>query len=202
MTITTKTINELLTSLAAKQPTPGGGTVAGILAALSSSLGQMVLAYTQGKSKYKEHEKLHSDCSNFLRAASNEAILLAEEDIKAYKALNSLWKLEKDNPQRVASWDATLDRAIEVPMKTMELSNRILITLQTLVGKTNAMLSSDLVIAAILAESTARAASLNVEINLQQLAKGEHRDTLQTQTVAMLADCKTICKSIEDACRV
>ena len=58
MTITTQTVNELLTSLAAKQPTPGGGAVAGILAALSTSLAQMVLAYTEGKSRYKEHEKL------------------------------------------------------------------------------------------------------------------------------------------------
>ena len=200
MNIATQSMNELLAALAAKQPTPGGGAVAGILAALSTSLGQMVLAYTEGKSKYKEHAKLQTDCANFLQSASDEAIVLAEEDARAYKALNALWKLEKDNPKRIASWDDALGHAIEVPMKTMELSNRILITLQTLVGKTNAMLSSDLVIAAILAESAARAASLNVEINLQQLAKDEHRDTLQTQTVTMLADCKTICKSIGDAC--
>jgi formiminotetrahydrofolate cyclodeaminase len=200
MTITTQTVNELLTSLAAKQATPGGGAVAGILAALSTSLGQMVLAYTEGKSSYKEHEKLQIDCANFLRAASDEAIVLADEDTKAYKALNSLWKLEKDDPKRVASWDDALGRAVEVPMNTMELSNRILITLQTLVGKTNAMLVSDLVIAAILAEAAARAASLNVEINVQQLEKNEHRDTLQTQAATLLADCKTICKSIEDTC--
>jgi formiminotetrahydrofolate cyclodeaminase len=200
MTLNTQSVNELLSSLAAKQPTPGGGSVAGLLAALSSALGQMVLAYTEGKNKYKEHEKLQTDCSNFLRAASDEAIILAEEDAKAYQALNSLWKLKSDDPKRISSFETALVRAIEVPMKTMELSNRILVTLQTLVGKTNAMLSSDLVIAAILAESAARASSLNVAINVQQLKSSTQQTSYQERTAALMSECKIISKTIEDAC--
>ena len=42
-------INEFLDALASKEPTPGGGTVSGLLTALSTSLGNMVLAYTEGK---------------------------------------------------------------------------------------------------------------------------------------------------------
>jgi formiminotetrahydrofolate cyclodeaminase len=85
-------------------------------------------------------------------------------------------------------------------MKTMELSNRILVTLQTLVGKTNAMLSSDLVIAAILAESAARASSLNVAINVQQLKSSTQQTSYQERTAALMSECKIISKTIEDAC--
>ncbi|MBC8310322.1 MAG: cyclodeaminase/cyclohydrolase family protein [Phycisphaerales bacterium] len=195
-----QTVNELLASLAAKKPTPGGGAVAGVLSALSTSLGEMVLAYTEGKDKYSQHEILHSNCSSFFQSASEEAIVLAEEDANAYEALNGLWKLDKDNPTREKAWSETLQYAIEVPLKTMELSHRILITLQTLVGKTNAMLRSDLVIAAILAESAARSARLNVEINVKQMDEGEERTSLQERTATLLGECQDLCKAIEDAC--
>jgi len=200
MGLGTQSIHRFLGSLASKEPTPGGGTVAGLLAALSTSLGQMVLAYTDGKKKYAEHETLHNDCVSFLQAASAEALVLAEEDATAYKALNALWKLDKNDPARVAAWDDSLQNAIEVPLRTMELSKRILVTLQTLVGTTNAMLVSDLVIAAILAESAARSARLNVDIYVSQMVEGISRNALQEKTTNLLESCKTTCKSIEDAC--
>ena len=46
MTLRTQTLNQLLDDLASKQPTPGGGAVAGVLAGLSTALGNMVLAYS------------------------------------------------------------------------------------------------------------------------------------------------------------
>ncbi len=200
MHIGTQSVNEFLTALAAKQPTPGGGAVSGLLAALSTSLGQMVLAYTDGKKKYAQHKQLHDDCISFLRAASEEAIALAGEDAKAYKAMHSLWKLEKDDPIRIASWDDTLQHAIAVPMKTMELSHRILVTIQSLIGKTNAMLVSDIVIAAILAEAAARSARLNVEINLLQVEDDQKRISLENRTTSLLSECQLLCKTIEDGC--
>ena len=49
MELGSQSINEFLDALAAKQPTPGGGAVAGVLVALSTSLGNMVLGYSLGK---------------------------------------------------------------------------------------------------------------------------------------------------------
>jgi formiminotetrahydrofolate cyclodeaminase len=198
--IGTQSVNEFLAALSAKQPTPGGGAVAGLLAALSTSLGQMVLAYTDGKKKHAQHKKLHDDCFSFLNAASEEAIALASEDAKAYEAMNALWKLEKDDPIRIASWDDALQNAIAVPLKTMELSHRILLTIQTLIGKTNAMLVSDIVIAAILAEAAARSARLNVEINLKQLENTQEQSSLESKTASLLSECLALCKTIEDGC--
>ena len=200
MDLGSHTINELVASLASKQPTPGGGAVAGLLAALSTSLGQMVLAYTQGKKKYAEHESLHTDCISFLQKASDDALLLANEDANAYEALNMLWKLEKNDPTRIERWEDALAKAIQVPLQTMELSERILTSLQTLQGKTNVMLSSDLIIAGILAESAARSARLNVEINLNQMVESDAKNALQSKTSDLLASCKFACKSIEDGC--
>lgn len=200
MDLGSQSVNELLASLAAKQPTPGGGAVAGLLAGLSSSLGQMVLAYTEGKKKYAKYEAMLDESVSFFRKASQEAITLGNADADAYETLNVLWKLDKEDPKRIASWDDALANAIEVPFQTMQLCERVLTTINNLVGKTNAMLVSDLVIAAILAEASARSARLTVEINLRQMEDGKERNTLQEKTTALLASCITICKSIEDAC--
>jgi formiminotetrahydrofolate cyclodeaminase len=194
-----QTIQDFLSSLSQKQPTPGGGAVAGLLAALSTSLGCMVVAYSQGKKKYAEHESLHHDCMTFLNSASAESIVLGNADADAYETLNTLWKLDIKDPTRVAQWDNALANAINVPLQTIKLSKRILETLEILTDKTNAFLSSDLIIAAILADAAARSARLNVEINVAQMAEGENRNALQEETSELCASCRALCTSIEDA---
>ena len=200
MDIGTQSINDFVASLASKQPTPGGGAVAGLLAALSTSLGQMVLAYTDGRGKYAEHEELHKEIVCILLKASTEALRLANADADAYGALNELWKLEKHDPKRIEAWDDALENAIQVPFQIMELSERILVALQTIKGKTNAMLVSDLIIAGILAESSARSARLNVAINVSQMEEGVAKNSLQAKAAALLASCISVCASIEDDC--
>lgn len=200
--IGSQTIDTFLSSLSAKQPTPGGGAVAGILSAISTSLGNMVVAYSLGKDTLKEHTAIHEDCIRFLDAAQIEAMKLSDADAIAYEALHAMWKLPKDHPTRVADWDRVVQKAIDVPIQTMELSNRILITLELLVGKTNPMLASDLAIAAILADAAARAANLNVQINLSQLRNDSYRDDVTKKANDLLGACKEVADSIETSCQL
>lgn len=197
-----QTIDEFLSSLAAKQPTPGGGCVAGLLSALSTSLGSMVLSYSQGKDAFKEHVKLHEDCAQFLDVARIEAIDLSVADATAYEALNILWKLPKDAPERIADWDRTVQEAITVPLQTMELCQNILSSLESLTGKTNVKLASDLAIAAILADAAARSANWNVQINLLLLNDDEMSIAVAKKADEVLACCKDVADSIERSCRL
>jgi len=198
--IGSQTINTFLTSLASKQPTPGGGAVAGLLSALSSSLGSMVLEYSEGKESLKEHAALHSDCAKVLHAAQEEAMHLSTADTAAYQALHRLWKLPKDDPEKTASWNRTVEEAITVPLRTMELCLRILTTLEALVGKTNAMLLSDLLIAAILADAAVKSAILNVRINLPLVGAETDRDAFSAEANTVLDACKEISHSIDTMC--
>ena len=52
-------VREFLAATAAKQPTPGGGSVAGVVAGLGVALGEMALNFTKGKKKYAEHEAFY-----------------------------------------------------------------------------------------------------------------------------------------------
>ena len=202
MTLNTLTLHQILEDLAAKQPTPGGGAVAGMLAGLSSALGNMVLAYSQGKQSFEEYNTLHEDCINFLSTAKKEAITLGDADAAAYEKVSALWKLSKDDPNRIDQWDVALAEAIQVPLQTMELCKRILVTLKTLIGTTNEMLASDLAISAILAESSARAAWWNVGINTKQMESDTQAEAFSAHSNLLLDSCKELASLIEQSCRV
>jgi formiminotetrahydrofolate cyclodeaminase len=202
MTLSTQTLNCFLDDLASKQPAPGGGAVAGVLAGISTALGNMVLAYSQGKQSLKEHDELHEDCMKFLVAAKDEAITLGDADAAAYEKVSALWKLSKSDPNRIDQWDTALKEAVQIPLQTMELCQRILVTLKTLIGKTNDMLASDLAIAAILAESSARAACWNVRANTMQMDCETQKNSFNEQSVELLDSCKQLAQLIEQSCGV
>ena len=49
-------LNDFLNAAAAKQPAPGGGSVAALAGALAASMGEMVLNYSVGKKSLVAHE--------------------------------------------------------------------------------------------------------------------------------------------------
>ena len=52
----TTPIGDFLNAAAAKQPAPGGGSVAALAGALAAAMGEMVLNYTVGKKNLAQHE--------------------------------------------------------------------------------------------------------------------------------------------------
>jgi formiminotetrahydrofolate cyclodeaminase len=163
-----QTLESLLNSLAAKQPVPGGGAVAGITTALSASLGGMVVAYSLGKPSL-------ADSQSMLENAASE-LEQAEADAVAYGRLNALWGLEKDDPDRLSGWTDAVEGAIKAPGEIMETADRILEILEELPGRSARHLGSDLAIAVELAATGARAAERNVAVNLPLLPEGETRN--------------------------
>lgn len=200
MQIGESSIDSFLDALASKEPTPGGGAVAGLLASIASSLGNMVLAYSEGKKSLAEHCDVHADCFSILQEAQSEAIRLGNADAQAYEKVSELWKLPKDNATRIESWDAVHLDAARVPIEIMKLSENVLQTLRRLHGKTNAMLRSDLLIAALVAETAARSAFFNVGVNTGQVADAVQKEKLDAQASKILATCRVLALTIETTC--
>jgi formiminotetrahydrofolate cyclodeaminase len=91
-------------------------------------------------------------------------------------------------------------QATAVPIRTIELCNRILTTLETMLGKTNKMLDSDLVTASILAKSSAEIAAVTARINLPLISDHERTSELEKTIQSLIASCETIARSIDEAC--
>jgi formiminotetrahydrofolate cyclodeaminase len=196
-----QTVGHLLENLAAKSPTPGGGAVASVMAALAASLGRMVLSYSVGKKSLAAHAALHDEAMTKLTQATTSALDLAEEDARAYAQLNALWKLDRSDPKRIEDWPACVAAAIDAPRQVMHLGLDILAQLQSLVGTSNVMLKSDLAIAAILAEAAVRAGAWNVRINAPSLDDRDEAEQLESHVLQCLATAKQRANDIEQACQ-
>jgi formiminotetrahydrofolate cyclodeaminase len=201
MSLDDLTIREFLSSLAAKTPTPGGGAVAGLLAALAASLAHMVVNYSVGKKKLVDHDALHQRAISQLSELSVRAIALATADATAYASLNALLKLEKNDPKRTRELSHAVDEANEPAWRVMKTCGETVTLLRELCGRTNTLLRSDLAIAAILADAAARTAQWNISVNLPLIADEQRRHEYAKRAALTLGEVQTIAREIEAACQ-
>jgi formiminotetrahydrofolate cyclodeaminase len=183
--------------LSQRRPIPGGGAVAAVTASHAAALGCMVLAYTVGKPKFAAVEAENQAALSSLQRSRVEALALADRDAAAYGRLSALWKLPPGDAQRAAQEPAALAEAIAAPMEILRLARAVLAALQPLPPRTNAALSSDLAIAARLADAAADAAACNVRINLPSMAPGPARDAIAAQLEGALVGCRDAARAIE-----
>jgi len=201
LTLDRQTLREVLDSIAAKSPTPGGGAVASIACSLGASLAEMVLNYSVGRKSLAAHDQLHRDALKAMMELRFRALDLAQADAAAYAAMNAVWKLDASDPRRRAELPAAAEQAIQPPAQIAQCGLEILRILANLTGKTNVALNSDLAIAAILADAAVRAAMWNVEINLPLLTD-ETKLAAWLRTISeSLAESQKLCAAVEQQCR-
>lgn len=162
------TVGALIEGVAAKTPTPGGGAVAGAVGALAAALANMVVAYSVGKKSLEAHDAELRAAAGVLTRAADLMLQLADEDAQAYAAVNAMSRLPEGDPGRAGLAEAQR-AAVQVPMAGLAASVDLLRRFEALAGMTNKHLRSDLGIAAVLAEATARACEWNVRINAPSL---------------------------------
>lgn len=163
------TVAGFLEALASKSPTPGGGAAAAVTLGQAAALGSMVIAYTQGKAKWSAHVALHDHAAAFLVQVRLEALALADRDASAYRALNALWGIPREERSRDPRWSPALEEAIAAPSAIADLACATIVLLARLDGRTSTLLASDLRIARLLADAALEAALANVEVNVPML---------------------------------
>jgi formiminotetrahydrofolate cyclodeaminase len=170
----TTPIQQFLDAAAARQPTPGGGSVAALAGALAASMGEMVLNYSVGKKGLESHtEQLKTALAEFHRAREMMVELMLE-DQSAYEALTAAKKMPPDSPQRAAAVASAVLICARVPQTMAATAVAILELADTLVDVVNPHLLSDLAVCAELAMATTRSALYNVWVNLRDI--GDQRD--------------------------
>ena len=173
------TIRQFLESAAAKQPAPGGGSVAALAGALAASMGEMVLNYSVGKKSLAAHEpELRAALAEFTRARQLLLALMVEDQV-AYEALTAARKLPETSPTRQKDFDVALLASIRVPQAIGSTCVAILELCEKLVDKVNHFLLSDLAVSCEYAMATVRCASYNVRANLPDLTDAKDRASVE-----------------------
>jgi formiminotetrahydrofolate cyclodeaminase len=139
------TIDEFLEALAARQPTPGGGSVAALSGALSAGLVSMAAEYSGNE-----------DVSEQARAMMGTLTNLIDRDAKAFAARD-------------------LREATRVPLQTAKHSYAVLKLAGALLKTCNPKVITDIGVAAKMAEAAVKGAMLNVEVNLASIGDEDFR---------------------------
>lgn len=184
-TLASMTVADLLDSLASKSPAPGGGAVAGLVGAQAAALARMVVSYSLGRKSLAEHQASLETIATQFDNARGVMLSLADADADAYASLSALWGSKSERPD---DFRVAVRRAIQVPRAVMAASADLLRLCETLAPISNPNLASDLVAAAVLAEASAKAASLNVHVNAEQLDDAGERDRLLSEVDTAIAD--------------
>lgn len=193
-------VGAFLDQLAAKSPAPGGGAAACMAGATAAALAHMVVAYSVGKKNLAEHQPLLESAAAALQRARAMLLQLADEDAAAYALVNELQKLPEGDARRTAEWGGAVAAAVAAPRAAMAICMEVLRMTESLAGKSNAHLRSDLAIAAVLAEAAARSAWWNVRINLSLVADAGERGRLAAEGERVSADAAAIRGRVEGAC--
>ncbi|MEA2374912.1 MAG: methenyltetrahydrofolate cyclohydrolase [Thermoleophilaceae bacterium] len=184
-------VRDFSAQLAAKQPTPGGGSAAALAGALGAGLVSMVCNYTVGRDKFADVEyELQGVLarSEALRAELEQAV---EDDIAAYGGYGQASALPKDTEEqqraRAEALQAALRDSTSVPLAVAERCAELLELAVQAAELGNPFLISDAAVGAELAAAALNSAALNVRLNVGGIEDEAFRVAAQERLDAVAA---------------
>ena len=185
MTWAEKSLREFQDALASSDPTPGGGSAAGVALGQAAALAVMVSDLTLSKDSLQDGWTISEKVKRVAIPLLDEGLDLATQDSDAFDAVVASFRLPKATDdekasRRVSIRSATLGAA-EVPFRTASKALDLLELLPELAEKGNPNAASDVGVAGLLASAALKGAVFNVEINLESLPESygvEMRESL------------------------
>jgi formiminotetrahydrofolate cyclodeaminase len=178
--------------LASKEPVPGGGSASAVAASLAASLVAMVATLSQGRPKYADHATLHEMAIPAANRLAKELLDIADEDAAAYAACAFALKLPReafaDKEFRDRQVKETALVAAQVPLRCVEHCREVLVLAEALSGRSNVNASSDLRVAALLAEAAGHGAAENVLVNIPLIGETEWTRAAEARIKVLLQE--------------
>jgi formiminotetrahydrofolate cyclodeaminase len=184
------TVRDLTARLASRAPVPGGGSASALSGALGAALVEMVCELTVGRPEYEEVDPVARQIGAAASELRASLLTAAEEDAAAYLSVVAARRMPRDNEAERAARKAAVGEAsvaaTEVPLRIARLAAEVLDLAAGIAPIGNRNAASDAGVAALLAATAMRGASLNVTINLPSLPEGHALRTDAPKRVAEL----------------
>ncbi len=169
-------LRQFANEVSMESPTPGGGSVAALCGALSSSLNSMVANLTFGKRNYESSWEEMKQVAVKAQSYKDRFLHLVDEDTKAFNRVLEALRLprgdEKEQREREAAIEAANQGATLVPLEVLQLSQGLLDLAEIVLFRGNKNSLSDAGVALATALAAAQGAYYNILINLPNV-RGE-----------------------------
>ena len=172
-----KSFQQIVESLAAKTPTPGGGAAAALAAAMGTALFLMVVRFSRGKKANLDKDADLAAAETTLAALLVRVQPMAERDCASFDRVSLAYQLAKETDEqkklRGRAIEEAMVGAMVVPEETLCLVRDAFAAMVKVHGCIAKNICSDLGSGAALLEAAAEGATLNVRINAGFLADRE-----------------------------
>ena len=167
------TLREFQNALASSNPTPGGGSAAGVALGQAAALAKMVADLTLGNDKYANGWSIAESVNVVATPLLDEGLNLAQLDSEAFDAVVSGFKMPKTNDEekslRREEIRNSMLGAAKVPYDTACYALDLMKLLPDLATYGNENAVSDVGVSGLLASAALKRAIFNIEINLNSL---------------------------------
>lgn len=171
-------LRRIMEQLARSEPTPGGGSVASIVAALGAAMTSMTANFSQGEG-FEEAEQHVAQALQDMEYISSACEWLMADDMESFGQYIEALQLPKLTPEQQEERRLTLYetriQSIDTPLRLMECCLYGMYSAAPLIAVCNRTVLSDVGISIILFEAAAHSSLLTVNINLVTLKDEEQK---------------------------
>lgn len=191
MTLTARSVSDLLAAFRSSDPTPGGGSASALAGAVGASLLTMVSGLarprTSGDAELARLEGAGARCAELAGRLEE----LIDRDSGAYDLVVAAYRLPKatdeEKAERSARIQAALEAATEAPLDVMRLCAEALGLAPTIGQLGNQNAASDVQVAVGMLRAGLSGARENVEINLGSLKNAAYAARVRDEAARLAA---------------
>jgi formiminotetrahydrofolate cyclodeaminase len=187
-----QSFEQIVASLAAKTPTPGGGAAAAMAGCMGTALFLMVVRFSRGKKATADRDNDLQQAETLLDGHLKRLLPMAERDCKSFDLVSAAYGMPKDKDElktlREKAIQEAMVGAMVVPEETLCMVRDVFVAMQQVTGCIGKAIVSDLASGAALLLAAAEGAFLNVRINAAFLTNRELADRTLDRANAVLAE--------------
>lgn len=185
---------QIVDSLAAKTPTPGGGAAAAMSGCMGTALFLMVVRFSRGKKANVDREGDLQQAETLLEDHLKRMLPMAERDCRSFDLVSAAYGMPKDTDEQKKLREKAIQEAMVgamvVPEETLCMVRDVFVGMERVVGCIGKAIVSDLAAGASLLLAAAEGAHLNVRINAAFLTNRELADGTMARADAVLAEAR------------
>lgn len=190
--LTQKSCREFAALLASKNPVPGGGGAAALVAALGIALNTMVANFSIGKKKFIDYKDKHEELIKRGEVLREKLVDLVDKDAEFFEPLSKAYVMpsntEEEKQLKNEVLQKCLKEACSAPMETLEYTYDAILMHKEIEDISSKNIISDVGVGVQCLKAALNSAYLNVLINLNSMDDASYVENQKEKAEKLLTE--------------